>query len=465
MKNLFSRLFTYILTAAFLLLLNSCAGVQLKAISSSPPTAKLRVYVQPISAPFPFPTGAGAWDSSHKGFVARQISGTERFLKQTGIYEVVPEQDVKEVLGGQNPSYIEMSKNNWALSRAIGKALYSEYVLVIERRMEPDKRGGVDLYFTINLINTSSGKLYEASTRLDTFDRASNEKMMEIIKKLFRTVFLSAKNDMFKTAVKKSENIYAHDKEIAAGPNPEPFIIPQAPKSMPQVPSSVPEKPVTPPEPKLIAAALKPQPPVIQQAPKAIPQAPPKVLDKPVAPPESKLILAAPKPEPLVTAPVPEVKLPVFEPAKIPNTTPVKPRHEDISGMDRLVIYDLEAPEQYRTVALIVTEVLREELFLLNKFILINRENLLDVLREMALQQSGLIDEKQAVKAGKGLAANQIVTGSLGLLGKTYLLNAKRIDVETFATLGQASTRFVKGQEEDVLGRLPGLAKSLAGMQ
>lgn len=382
-----------------LLLLNSCAGVQLKAIPSPPPTAKLRVYVQPISAPFPFPTGAGSWNSSHNEFATRQIGRTERFLKQTGIYEVVPEQDVKEVLRGQNPSYLEMSKNNWALSREIGKVLYAEYVLVIERRMEPDKRGGVDFNFTINLINTSSGKLYEASTRLDTFDRASNEKMIEIIKKLYRTVFLKAKNDMFETAIRKSENMYTQSVEIAT-----------APETKPKVPPQVPVKPVISPEPKLITAA--------------------------------------PKPEPKITAPA-----------------PVKPRHEDISGMDRLVIYDLEAPEQYRTVALIVTEVLREELFLLNRFILINRENLLDVLREMALQQSGLIDEKQAVKAGKGLAANQIVTGSLGILGKTYLLNAKRIDVETFATLGLASTRFVKGQEEDVLGRLPGLAKSLAGMQ
>ena len=59
MKNLFLRLFTYILTAVPLLLLNSCAEVQLKAIPSPPPTAKLRVYVQMISAPFPFTGGAG----------------------------------------------------------------------------------------------------------------------------------------------------------------------------------------------------------------------------------------------------------------------------------------------------------------------------------------------------------------------------------------------------------------------
>jgi len=103
MKNHLLRLLTYILTAASLLILNSCAEVQLKAIPSPPPTAKLRVYVQLISAPFPFPGGAGAWEASHKEFAAKQIGHIERLLKQTDIYEVVPEQDVKKVLGGQNP--------------------------------------------------------------------------------------------------------------------------------------------------------------------------------------------------------------------------------------------------------------------------------------------------------------------------------------------------------------------------
>jgi len=464
MKNLFFRLFTYFLTAASLLLLNSCAEIQLKAIPSPPPTAKLRVYVQLISAPFPFPGGAGAWDSSHKESATRHIGGIERFLKQTGIYEVVPEQDVKEVLGGQNPSYLEMAKNNWALTREIGKALYTEYAFVIERSAEPNKMGSIDIYYAINLINTSSGKLFEARARLDTFDRASSERMTEIIKKLYGTVFLSAKNDMFETAIRKSENMYTQDKEIAAATKPEPPVTELASEAIPKTPPKVPEKPVTHPAPKLIAAVPKSKPPVTVPVPEIKPLVPPKVPEKPVTPPELKMA-AAPVSEKKISEPAPEVKLPVYKPRKTADQVQEKPRKEDISGMYKLVIYDLNAPEQYKTVALILTEVLREELFLLNRFIIVNRENLLDVNREMALQQSGLIDEKQAVKTGKGLAANQVVTGSLGILGKTYFLQAKRIDVESFATLGMASTRFAKGEEEDVLGRLPGLAKSLAGMQ
>jgi len=131
---------------------------------------------------------------------------------------------------------------------------------------------------------------------------------------------------------------------------------------------------------------------------------------------------------------------------------------------ERLVVYDFDTTEQYKTVTLILSEALREELFLLKRFILVDREDLEKVLQEMALQQTGLIDEKQAVKTGKVLAANQVITGRLGLLGKTYILQAKRVDVETLSTLGLASAKFKEGQEEEVLSKMPDLARSLAGM-
>lgn len=402
MKNRFLIIFIYILTIASLFLINSCAGRQLKSISAPPPTSKLRVYVKAISAPFPYPSGSGKWDSFHKEFASRQISGIGRVLDKTGIYEVVNDQDVKAVLGEQTLSYIEMKQNNWRLAKEIGKAVFAEYVFVIERRMEKTGIGsGLDYYLTINLININSGKVFEANTRIDAFDRSSDYTMSLIIRELYRTVFLSAKSDMLGTAMNKSDKLYIQDKEIgvAAAPKPEPKITPPPPETKPQVPPKTPDITATAPESHKIPDAVQED---------------------------------------------------------------IEPKDSDIN---RLVIYDLDAPEQYKPVALILTEVLREELFLLNRFILVNRENMLDLLREMAIQQSGLIDEKTAVKAGKGLAANQVVTGSLGILGKTYLLQAKRTDVETFATLGIASARFAQGQEEDVLSRLPDLAKCLAGTQ
>jgi hypothetical protein len=393
MKNSLLKFFIFILTAAFLL--SSCAGIRLKTIPPSPQTAKLRIYVQCISAPFPYQGGTGQWEASHKKFAAKQIQRIERFLDKTGIYEVVSEQDVKNVLGDQSPSYIEMTRNNWKLAREIGMALYAEYVFVIERRAEKDGMGGVDQYFTISLINANSGKVYWASARLDTFARSDPEKMHSIVKNLYRTVFLGAKNDMFGTAIRKSETISKQDTELAAAPKPEP------PKPETKITQPLPEtkpEPKTPVKPAVVSEPIKsvespkPEQKTTPLTPETKHQSQTKAPDKPVEVPEKKIVTAVPKPE------------------------------HDMRDKNKLVIYDLDAPEQYKPVALILTEILREELFLLNRFILVNRENLLDVLREMALQQSGLIDEKQAVKAGKGLAANQVVTGSVGILVKTYLL-------------------------------------------
>jgi hypothetical protein len=76
---------------------------------------------------------------------------------------------------------------------------------------------------------------------------------------------------------------------------------------------------------------------------------------------------------------------------------------------------------------------------------------------------TGLVDEKQAVKVGKGLAANQIVMGRYGALGKTTILQAKRVDVESQGTLAMGSLRCSQGQEDELLVQMSDLARKLAG--
>jgi hypothetical protein len=71
-------------------------------------------------------------------------------------------------------------------------------------------------------------------------------------------------------------------------------------------------------------------------------------------------------------------------------------------GRMQLAIYDFDALEPYKIAALILSEALREQLFRLSHFTLVNRESLIQVLNEIGLQQTGLIDEKQAIQAGKG---------------------------------------------------------------
>ena len=100
-------------------------------------------------------------------------------------------------------------------------------------------------------------------------------------------------------------------------------------------------------------------------------------------------------------------------------------------------------------------------LVFLDNLILVNRENMNQVVQEITLGQTGLIDEKQAIQAGKALAANQIIVGRLSSTGKSSLLQAKRIDTESHGTKSIFSIKCKQGEEEVLLDRMEELAGKL----
>jgi hypothetical protein len=168
--------------------------------------------------------------------------------------------------------------------------------------------------------------------------------------------------------------------------------------------------------------------------------------------------------------------LPIFQPSTVAPDDPISGgtgqtildlktalQKEEGKGKNahRLAVYDFEAAEPFKVMALILSEALREEIHRQGQFTLVNRENLIAVLKEMELQQTGLIDEKEAVKAGEGLAANQIVMGRYGILGKTAMLQAKRIDLKTQRILALSSINCMRGGEEEFLKQMPKLAQKL----
>jgi hypothetical protein len=350
--------------------------------------------------------------------VAVQIRRIKNYLAETGIYEIVSKEDVRAVLGDQHPWVSQMERNDWALAREVGRALHADYVMVLER-------GTIGIlntqYFLNMLINVETGKKYGAQYSFGKSGRSDSVKMNEIMLASYRDIFRDAKEDLLATAFKKSGRVAA-PKETAA-------VIP-APAVQ---------------EPKKV------------EPPAAIPVQ--KIVDQPEPLKEPEQAVTPPLPLPAASKPVERDWVKKFD-AENALT-----EEAAVTGKTKLVVYDLAAPEQYKPAALILTEALREELFRLKQYTLVNRENLQKILEEMALQQTGLIDEKQAVKTGKGLAASQVVTGSLGLLGKTYVLQAKRIDVETLATLGLTSARFKEGREDEVLSKMTDLAKSLSGLK
>jgi hypothetical protein len=127
-----------------------------------------------------------------------------------------------------------------------------------------------------------------------------------------------------------------------------------------------------------------------------------------------------------------------------------------------LAVYDIKAVEADRLVASILSESLRSELLGLGTFRIVSRESMEDVLSEMERQLTGVVDEKLAVKAGLGLAAQQIVVSQFGGVGKIRVLQAKRIDLATQRTLSLKSIQCDLGAEEKLLEAMSSLAKELS---
>ena len=389
MNRFWRRSFRVILIFLLPAILASCATINVNPIPAPPPTAKLRVYVEAFTLG---PIGR-TWGTPHEAYSKNQIIRTGKFLEKTGMYEVVPDSDVRAAVGDQVLTYDSMKNYDWAQARAIGKAIHADYVLAIARDKSNVGTGEWVFIFTTELVNVETGKVFKSRYTVDNILASDQESHIKLVRETYRDMFRQAKGDMFAVAVRKGRAY--------------------APTAPAQSSVAAATKPVDQPSQK------KEEPPVVA---KAVPPSPNL--------PGSGLI-GAPKKD---------------------------------AGSKKLVVYDFDASDQYRTAALILAEALREEVFKLKQFVLVNREDLQKVLEEMALQQTGLIDEKDAVRTGKGLAASQVVTGRLGLLGKTFVMQAKRVDVETFGTLGLASIKFTEGQEEEALNKLPDFARALVGL-
>jgi hypothetical protein len=390
---------------AVLLTLAACAKIHINTIPPPLSTSKLRVCLLPS-------TGNGNFAITHEEFATWITGLVEQHLRATGMYEIASRHDVNAVVGDQNLPRWQLERDNWELAKKIGKALHADYVISIERNVG-SAAGGFDYTIDNVMINTSTGKKYTSWYIVSRATRQDQARITELVKETHRTIFRKAKKDMLATAIQKSKFSTQPKKTTTITPAPQtPVLSPKPKRDDEPSPMKKPEQ----------TAATSVQNPTV------------------VKPPDRELPKDADAQKTMTKSPGP-------------------------AKSTKLAVFDFDTAESSRTVALILSEALREELYLLKQFVLVNRENLQQVLQETALQQTGLIDDKQAVKTGKGIAANQVVTGRLGLLGKTYVLQAKRIDVETFATLGLASTQFKEGQEDDILSQMPDLAKKLSGLK
>jgi len=364
----------FLLSAAGLLVFSVsavAADLKIGKIPPPPETAKLRVFVLPVTASTPR-TG---WPFSHQEFSRRSHKQVAFYLARTGMYEVVRRPDVQRVTVGMEDVPIwQWARKDWALAKEIGRALHADYVLLRERGARHHAK-----YMKMVLINLETEQTFEVEERSITGLKGSFDDVKVAV---FNELFRISKADLLATAIRKGR----------IGP------------------------------PGAGGGAVKGSPATKKSAAVS-------------APPGKKVSVVA---EDGKTMP--------------PGATPRM----------KLVVYDLDADEQLRVVSLILAEALREELLQLGLFTLVNRENIVQVMEEHKLQQSGLVDEKQALQLGKWLAAQQAVAGRILLLGDSFVVQAMRMDLEKAETLRMASLQCPVSQQEKLLNDVSGLARKLA---
>ncbi len=75
----------------------------------------------------------------------------------------------------------------------------------------------------------------------------------------------------------------------------------------------------------------------------------------------------------------------------------------------------------------------------------------------------GAADAKQLTRTGRALGADELITGTLGRLGRTYLLTLSRFDVHALAIRKERSVALDRPRPPDLIAAVDELAPALFG--
>ncbi len=111
---------------------------------------------------------------------------------------------------------------------------------------------------------------------------------------------------------------------------------------------------------------------------------------------------------------------------------------------------------------ILVNEQLLTEITKAERYQVIERARRNEMLKEMGFSQSGLVDDKYLLQAGKYLSAQKMVGGSVGRIGKTWAINVRVLDVATGRVERVANQKF-DGTLQELLTVLKDIAGYLVG--
>ncbi len=109
-----------------------------------------------------------------------------------------------------------------------------------------------------------------------------------------------------------------------------------------------------------------------------------------------------------------------------------------------------------------LTDRLRSMLVRTHAFNVVDRGRMSEILDEQGFQMTGCTSTECAVEAGKILGVEQMVSGTIGRIGKMYTIDIILLDVTTSKIL-KSLTRDYTGEIEGLVAEMRSIAEELAG--
>jgi len=119
--------------------------------------------------------------------------------------------------------------------------------------------------------------------------------------------------------------------------------------------------------------------------------------------------------------------------ALISNLTGVEVRKLEEEKI-RIAVMDLEAKNVPKVTASAISDLLRNDLYSSNTYIIVEKSQMEKILKEQMFQQTGCTSTECAVEIGKILNATQMIVGSISMQKIEYNITVKVVDVETGET-------------------------------
>ena len=125
---------------------------------------------------------------------------------------------------------------------------------------------------------------------------------------------------------------------------------------------------------------------------------------------------------------------------------------ENLASIDKktMAVLDFKSDQFEESEVKIITDKLRAELIKTGSFTLVEREEMVTVLREQGFQQIACSSSECAIEAGQVLGAEMIAIGRIDKLDKLLLMSLRVIDVKTGKIINAAGTE-AEGAVSEVL--------------